>query len=681
MRGALRRCVVTHMPSHQRGTPNIAKLLYGKRKNALHKTSQAKPSTAATLIQVPMVELRQAARRVASLGELDSEVLSEVFRKCRVLNRMDRSEAIVEVADEVKLGLSPSHYCILMAHANDNKDSQTALRYWNRACKEKKANEKLHGALLAAYRSSGRWKDAVRHCMAMLHDNVNLDSHALHTVMNACRRANASDVGLAMFSTAMRSNSAPSSAVYLELLRCIQQSSLPNNWEMALTVLQTLEGTVELTAGLCNAVMATMRGAQWTRGVELFHAMKDKNVQLSKETLATLASLNPGNTSHVIQCIGEAHTLGMPVTDTMYRAVLTNLIRLGLDHEAVRFAWREYRRATEDPGNPVNSSLALSLGIVDTLLGHSRPHEAMLFFDVFESKLGGVVGAATRGIGSMGLKSQRWIVQGRVAVMDHNVVLNPRFESLLSHYDSLILPFSAVRKLVVRVREEMGTVKGRYTKQTLKRLQKLMEEHNALRVLPLVHQLNAHVYVVDGPITSQSVELLRGSLINGGDQQELGGVTTPLLIRKSGEYSFPVNTVSHSQCANRRDEVGTAMRAVTAVGKRTLDVSCTPVLQDRGRISAPERVLAVAAMLKLLNPDASIHVVSPNHVQLLVVQRWNKLRPGAPITAVRYPDDVSFKAPAEQQALMISDEKFQDKESAYQCRESLHGTRCPFVPS
>lgn len=635
----LNRCYISHAPSRRNERPNIAKLLYGKRKNALHGASKAKPTVVGMLLQVPIPELHSATRRAAGMNELSNEAISEVLRKCRALNRFDRSEIVVEAVDEAKLKLTSSHYCTLMAHANDNRDSKNALRYWERACREKKANSKLHGALLATYRSSGLWKDAVRHYAAMIDDKMGCDPYALHTVMNACRRAGAVDVGLAVFSKAVQNEAAPNSTVYLELLRCMQQTRSPNRWEMSLSVLQSLGGTVDVTAGLYNATISTMAGALWEKGVEVFQAMKENNVQPSRDTLATLVSLNPNNTSHVVRCVTEAHLLGMPVTDSMYRAVLTNLTRLKLDHEAVRFAAREYSRSTEDPGNPVNSTLALGLAILDMLLAHSRPKDAMLFFNVFESQLGNIVSVSTRGLGTVGLRSQRWIVQGRVAVLDHNIILNPRFESLLSHYDSLLVPLSSIRLLVRRVKEESGTVKGSYTKHMLKRLQKLLEDHPAVRVLPLTHQLNAHTYIVDGPITPESVELLRKTVSE--PKEGAHGAAFPLVIRKRGDFPNTLETLQ--DFSPKKGMEVAAMR-----GEVALHNNEPRLLKYPDRITAPERVLAVAAMLKSLNPDTSVHVLSTTSLQLQVVENWNKLRPFTGLTAVRYPDEVELKAPGEQ---------------------------------
>ncbi|RNF00473.1 uncharacterized protein Tco025E_08786 [Trypanosoma conorhini] len=670
--------------SRRDGVPDVGKLLYGKRKNAIHTASKAKPSVVGMLMQAPESELRQAAWRAAKVKELNQSTLSEVLKKYRAVNRLDRSEVVVAVADEVHLGLTSSQYCTLIAHANDNKDYQAAMRYWERACSEKKANEKVHGALLAAYRGASRWKDAVRHYNSMLEDNMPFDPYALHTVMNACRRGDACDVAISTFYKAVSSGGSPNSAVYLELLRCMQQLRQPSQWKMSLDVLRSIEGKVDLTAGHFNAAMATMGGALWTKGVELFQTMKAKNVQPSKETLSTLVSLNPNNLTHTVQCVAEAHTLGMPVTDAMYRAVLANLFRMKLDHEAVRFVEREFARCSEDVGNPVNAPLSLSLAIIDSLLAHNKPQQALLFFFTFETRLGNVVGAATRGLGTVGLRSQRWIVQGRVAVVDHNVLLNPRCESLLSHYDSILVPFSSIRLLVRRVRELVGTVKGRYTKLRLNWLQKLTADPTTpLRVLPIAHQLTAHTYILDGPVTSESFECLRETAQEEKAEaaQQEGSRTAPLLIRKRDTLFSATDSLTPFPGGELKEGVvGKPAESTLASGRGD---SSPFVLNNPDRMSAPERVLAVAVMLKALNPDASVHVLSPNPVQLQVVEKWNQTHSLTPLTMVRYPEEVAAKAPAEQQQLPIDPCKTTapGEETADSVRTLRQERRPLFVPS
>ncbi|RNC54541.1 hypothetical protein TcCL_ESM08042, partial [Trypanosoma cruzi] len=357
---------------------------------------------------------------------------------------------------------------------------------------------------------------------------------------------------------------------------------------------------------------------------------------------------------HAVQCVAEAHTLGMPITDAMYRAVLANLFRLKLDHEAVRFAEREFGKCNEDPGNPVNASLSLSLAIIDGLLAHNRPQEALLFFSTFETRLGNVVGSATRGLGTIGLRSQRWIVQGRVAVVDHNVLLDPRCESLFSHYDSILVPFSSIRLLVRRVRELFGTLKGRYTKQRLKRLQELTADQSIpVRVLPMAHQLIAHTYIVDGPITSESVECLRETAREKKDEdeqlrEEQRRLTESVFIRKR-DALFSDDGFAARVCGSNLNE-GADVAVVVKPGETPVVSGSGPVvLNSPDRMSAPERVLAVAVMLKSLNPDSNVHVVSPNPVQLQVVEKWNQMHPAILLTMVRYPEEVTLKAPAEEQ--------------------------------
>lgn len=639
--------------SSRPSTPDVARLLYGKRRNAVHKTSQAKPSVTTALMQTANEQLAAAVKHALRMKELGRDDVAAVFRSHRALRRPDRTQIVVEALREESYPLTSHHYALLMAHANDQRDTATALRYWGDAVRVGKVHEKLHGALLATYRNAGDWEKATKHCEKMWEDKLVVDPHSLHAVINACRRYGPWEAGLAAFSTAVSRGTRPNSVVYLELLRLIQHSKLPGRSVYAAAILDALDGKADVTAGHYNAVLATMGGIhQWARGVQLFHSMKEKNVQPSRDTLHTLLLLNPNNISHCIRCVAEAHALGMPVTDTMYRAVLSNLFRLRLDHEASQFAEREYRRDVENAGNGLSTSLMLSMAMLDSLLAHPRPHDALLFYESFEKELGSVVGPSTRGLGTFGQLSQRWLVQGRVAVVDHNVVLSPRFESLIFHYDSIFIPFSAVRLLVRRARELGNTHRAVYTRTAIRQLQLLLQQPgwSAVRVLPFAHQLLAHQYVSGGPTSAESLRLLReeatttkalptlGGRLRHEFSDDTGEANGILTIRSPGE-GLPITAQQKKKAtASLHREIPTT---------RQLHES---FLHDKDRISSAERVVAVAAMLRALNPETDIHVLSSNATQLAVVEHWNTCQPTTPLTPVQHPEELHEKAPPEEEA-------------------------------
>ncbi|GET90494.1 hypothetical protein, conserved [Leishmania tarentolae] len=675
--GSMRRTPALYKQGRSR-EPNMGRLLYGKRKNLVHHTSEAKPSITAVLAQTPTEQLPAAVKHALHLNELNREQLVALFKQQRALRRFDRTEAVVQALRDAKQPLTSQHYCVLMAHANDERQTRKALQFWKDAVSEGKVNERLHGALLSTYRNAGNWKAAMRHCENVWRDQQVLDPLAVHTVMNACRRYGPWHMGLKVFSDAVQHGTRPNSVVYLELLRLIAQSRLSARWAYGLTVLRALEAGVEVTAGHYNAVLATMGGRNWEKGIQLFHSMQAHNVQPSTETLNTVQQLHPHSVAHCIRCVAEAHALGMPITDTMYRNVLLNLFRMRLDHEATQFAEREYKLDCVDAGNPLTHTLSLSVAMVDALLSHPRPHDALLVYEAFQDKIGDVVAPATRQLGTSGSLEQRWLVQGRVAVVDHNVLLSTTFESLIHHYDSVFVPFASVRLLVRRARENGNSVQGLHIKTTLRRIGLLLkrEEWRMLRVLPYAHQLLAQTYLSEGgPASPEALRALREEAdtqcllpesppVPSAAAKAVSAYGQALLRRltpvgKAAEIASDAGAdrkgVDNTEDAVRnlviRDASGGTVdtAASSLVAQQATSPSNAPfpmVLHCPHRITSVERVTAVAAMLKSLNPDAEVHVLSTNASQLSAVRHWNTVRVGALLVPVQYPDQLRQMAPA-----------------------------------
>lgn len=654
----------------------MGRLLYGKRKNAVHRTSDARPTLAAMLAQTTTESLPAAVKQAVQMKQVSREQIAAILKQHRTMRRLDRSDVLLQTLREAEQPLTAQHYCIAMAHANDERKTVKALQWWKEAVKEGKANEQLHGVLLSTYRNAGRWSDALLHCDAMWEDKMAVDAHALHAAMNACRLHGPWEAGLAVFAKAVSAGTTPNGVVYLELLRLIARGRLRSRWSYSLAILDALEPRTELTAGHYNAVIETMGGLQWERGMEVFQRMQRQNVQPSAHTIEKLLLLHPHSVSHCIRCVAEAHVLGMPVTDTMYRAVLTGLFQRHLNEDAVQFLAREYSQDTTDTSNPSSNSLALSVALLDALLAHPKPHDALAIYETYEPRLGDVVGAATRYLGSPGHLSQRWLVQGRVAVVDHNVLLSTTFESLIHHYDSIFVPLAAVRLLARRARETGDSAQGRYMRATLRRVSALLkrEEWSMIRVLPYAHQLLSHSYLAErSPASPAALLALRAAAEKTAPQlsygeallQRLGPVTTAakekgveargvrgsqgdegqrsvvegegLIIRQEG-----YRDIAYAQRGAVEGRENDAKRG----GDKVVEVQ-ESVLRDKSRISSVERVIAVAAMLKSLNPDAEVHVLSSNRAQIAATLHWNDVRPSCPIVAVRYPDELAERAPPE----------------------------------
>ncbi|KAL7695235.1 hypothetical protein NQL31_002351 [Lotmaria passim] len=683
-----------------RKKPDIGRLLYGKRKNVVHHVSEAKPGVTAVLAQTPTEKLSSAVKHALRMNELSRDQIAAVLKQHRALRRLDRTEVLVQALREAQQPLTSQHYCIIVAHANDERQTRKALQFWKEAVAEGKVNERLHGALLSTYRNAGNWKAAVQHCEGLWADKQVLDPLAVHAVMNACRRYGPWQAGLQVFSSAVQNGTKPNGVVYLELLRLVAQSTMPGRWSYSLAILRALEANTEVTAGHYNAVLATMGGRHWEKGVQLFHSMQQHNIQPSGETLNTLQQLHPHSVSHCIRCVAEAHALGMPVADTMYRNVLLNLFRMQLNHEATQFAEREYALDRADAGNPVSHTLALSVALMDALLAHPRPHDALLVYEAFQDKIGDVVGAATRQLGTTGSLDQRWLVQGRVAVVDHNVILSTTFESLINHYDSVFIPFASVRLLARRARENGDSVQGRYMKTVLRRISLLLkrEEWRMLRVLPFAHQLLAHTYLSEGgPSSPEALRALRaeaakqellllapdGSRAKTSSNAGEGEEAQRQLSASSSSYALGSGSGGRAS-AYGRALLGRLTPAGTVEGRRidataaaegnadvdalgadmtirfegaekggsspaapsTAAAGLASVLVSPSRVTSVERVTAVAAMLKSLNPDAEVHVLSSSPSQLAAVHHWNEIRTGTSLVGVHFPDQLSEFAPA-----------------------------------
>ncbi|CAD2218592.1 hypothetical protein AGDE_11728 [Angomonas deanei] len=501
----------------------------------------------------------------------------------------------------------------------------------------------------------------------MFEDKVELDVHGLHSVLNNCRKNSPWYTGLQFFSKAVGQGVKPNAVVYLELLRMLEHAHpMPNRWRYGLAILSALQGRVDVTAGHYNSVLATLGGGHWQRGVQLFHTMRENSVQPSKETLHTLLLLQPNNVSHTIRCIAEAHTLGMPVTDTMYRALLTGLVRRSLDHEAVKFIDKELSRDTVDTGNPVRTTLPLMTALLDTLLAHPRPHDALVMAETFENKLSDVVGASTRNLAEIGSATLRWLVQGRVAIVDHNVLLSPRFQSLIHHYDSIFIPFSSVRLLVRRAREGGDSVQGRYMRTVLLRLREMLNqpEWRMVRVLPFVHQLTAHRYIAEEePFSTEALEEMREEakkLPSSFGQQLLNGISG---VGDTARDTLAIREVDQP-----------APAVITTKKKRGI------FLRHKDTLTSIERVLSVAVMIKSLNPDADVHVLSTNARQLELVEKWNgfttdEAQHGQTLQAVLYPSELFDKAPPPDASSAVVEEKEETQESA------LDSSKLPFIPS
>lgn len=417
--------------------------------------------------------------------------------------------------------------------------------------------------------------------------------------------------------------------------------------------------------------------------------------------------------------------------------------------------------------SPDMIGLHLTTALVDVLLSHPSPAQAQQWITLFAPRIRPLLAALTAGASDrLGLEPSEmfpagsgsaaamgaqlhnpapsssflWQVHGRVAVVDHNVVLSPLFESLAFHYDAVIVPFSVLRVLVRRLTElRPSSKKGRHTRRALRRLREKAQQQDVekqlhgkdnwiVRVLPLAHQLYAHRYL-EGSLwwreqgsetesEEDATSRLPGKLTppansttsprNAQSSQSAGASTPedtrrlPLLTRTATSLSpsekllkalmnEKVDQTDVEQIPSRdmeaRNKQGTVVKGETTPphyiismereegerAERHINVS-KPFSLYRPNITVtmPERVLAVACMLKTLNPEASVHVLSSSsasgkHCPLKqAVTRWNSHQQEQEqqqsssesmmltLTHVFHPTELSIKAPSELQLPPVS---------------------------
>ncbi|CUF22394.1 Hypothetical protein, putative [Bodo saltans] len=684
-----------HGRKSRNSTEGLAKVLY-KKKTATHQMSQNRPDAVTSLLNSSQAEFYAAAVKMTQLHELDRNALIDLLKKLRTFRRLDRAELALRAYREGGRTLSPHHFSLIMAHANEARQWVTALRYWHEASVENKLRPITHAAYLQTMKVAGRWKEAVQHLNVMVQDKIPIEPFALHSIMNTTRSLAPWTVGLQVFSLAVANGVTPNGVVYLVLLRSLSQSLHPHRWHYALSILQGLEGKEERNAGMFNATMDTLASCdRWQQATMLYHSMKKENVVPSRETFRVLMACHRRSAAHCVRALAEAHKNGSPATTEMYytvfRALLSTSSGNGLNH-AVALAETESKRAAADPGNPNYQSTPTSVALLDILLDHGKPSHVDAILKTFMQDIETVVPQATRGLCIVGQTTQRWISEGgRIAVVDHNALMTPRFESLQSHYDHVMIPASSIRALVKKSESTLGgTHTGSMNQWLLSRLRTLIFEEVApsssiasgrsdrwLHVLPIVHELMAHKHI--------SVRRRSGG--NSEDDDGATDATTSLLdegdlklLRQSTGDTAALRLLDEESGAD--DDAGSPAAATgggsfSIRGAKSHDTDSSQVVPASssthldnmaGAAAAPaepqfvksplwltsqEKVIAVALMLKRFNPDTDVHVVTRSHFLLEEVRRWNahtKAHHGANATvltevAMNSVDDLMAKAP------------------------------------
>jgi pentatricopeptide repeat protein len=669
------RTVINRSPKNR---ADLRKVLFSKRNNFTHTLSQAKPDVVTTLMQVPLASLHDSTVHATKLGELDRDRMVSLLKQLRAFHRRDRTDVVVRAYQEAGRSLSPHHYTILMSHSSDEGDWVAALRLFSEASQAGKLRPQTHGALLTALTRRGLWQKAVTHFGNMIEDRIPVDSHALHVIMNATRKDAPWKTSIQLFCKAIAAGTTPNALVYLILLRCLSQCQLPSRWHYSLSILEKLQGSVERNAGMYNAVMETLGSCgRWEKAVGLFHTMPEDKIQPSHETMRIVMALNKKNAVHVVKSLAATHALAMPVTSAMYRMVFRSLIAAGKPEQVKILATAEMGRASSNPGNPNNSIEAVSNALIDCVMFLSNASIAQSLVQTFEPQIESVLPQSCAGLVLLGEPSQRWIADEgcRIAVVDHNTIRHREFETLLAHYDHVMIPATAIRVLISRGENTTfgGSFHHTHNEWVLSRLRSTLHNPASLRrwkkqrssdgsdsiaasfhVIPLHHQLQAHSYLTREietmseeallQLRKSSAELAADALLklsanlNNNDEDD-DFASQPL-------HSIRPATSSASAVVELNDTPSPGSSSPSAV-----KVDVPRFVQNPYVLQVAESILSVAVMLKTFNPKASVHFVSPSDSLLSAGKRWNDhatsyLRGEQLVELVRFPNELREKAPA-----------------------------------
>ena len=601
--------------------PDVVKLLYSKKQFEQHNISAAKPSILSTVLELPAHQIADTVQLATKTGSLTKPLLGEILHKLRHFGRYDIAEKVARSFQLTGRQLSSLHYNILMAHANDQGKWRDAVKLFMEASSNSCLNPKLHGTLLAAYRLQGSWMKCVGHFNQMCEDQIPMENHALHGILNTCRQIAPWQMSMKVFARSIEAGAKPNELVFLVLLRCLQQSPLPSRWHYALQILQQISssGSLRPNAGMYNAVMDTLRTARrWLSAVTLFESMKGDGIQPNSRTMIALARLNNRDLNHVVQSLAQSHSLSIPVEGELYRMVLRRLLVDSTVDNAVALIECEIARGNRDPGNPNVSVRKLSEAMFDAILFHTKPKDSLRLLRRFEDEISSVLGLVTRGLGSLGTEEQRWIVEGRVAVIDDRALVHSRFETLINHYDGVIIPMTAVRIVWARTQSHLNnSAIGNYNRHVLTTLRERMFQENSelympmIKLMPLYHQLQSHTYLAgeDQWLTPTPLHVKNLRLTALQREKQL----LASLEESADTIRIRDSTLTQSDPLSQPDPTSAA----------ELGLPSERFFASHEKISVAESVLSVAAMLRHFNPNTSIHVVSPSRDVSSLVEKWN----------------------------------------------------------
>lgn len=603
--------------------PDLVKLLYQKKLLKPPKVSFRRPKVEALITRSKGETLRQITKSATIVGELNSGQLSSTLNAIAEIHDFRKAEHVTKVYREAGKKLTVNHYTQLISIASKSGNVDAALRLWKEMFDTNiRPNEITYGAIVAVVAKHDMKEEAFLLYRESLREGFAPTPHLVHVMLQLIRRGMKKesatddvDQAIAIFDECVKLGLHPTEVLYVELLRCFISSIRCGFVEGVVGRIEQVFADVKSSklirpnAGIYNAgIEALCRAKAPENAMALYRDMKFSSVLSNSETMAKLVMVRK-SLNHALWVLKEGNAQALPIHADVYREVFRRLLKHAGAESTISLVKTIVTASCIDAGNANNSLSCVYSGLFDALITCGNAQGALDVLEEVSSMLEPVVGSLTGGVGAVGDPMKKWIVEGVVAVVDASVLFSSKFPTLAHHYDSVIIPISSVRTLV-RWAEVGGKHKEKKPLQALKELNQIIHgrmavDYSMIRVFPLYAQLEAQQRFANSAAGQEEKKLL--------------------------PENFDSLLLAANEAAWRKDSRSIPIRPVQDV--------TSPALRDRKMFSAPSfcendatlrllenpanRVLSVALRLKMLNPDADVHVVSQNEKNLKHFESFN----------------------------------------------------------
>ena len=509
-----------------------------------------------------------------------------------------------------------------------------------------------------------RWVTAMRAFGAMRRDAFVPNSRTVASIVAQTRMAGQWQLGLTAYAQVQASTTAKSpwrlrqDAIREAMTSLVHGHAAParSMWQQCLRTVAALpvHSAVSPSVRLVNMCIALAgKAGAWRAALDAFSQIGQpphfKGATPSVGTYAALALAAPSSPApprpgaaasaapavnplpYLNRVLNHALTTGdTPLSAELLSAVFRQLQRAYQSDESLTLFNALRAPALADPGNTKFSLGAMATAMLDGLLAHPGPDEALLLAERLQPALTPVLPLSTSALVEWGAATERWTAAGRVAVVDESVLLRRDANAVLtdllggvveadapaapaSAYDGILIPPSTVRRLVrlghteaddgadpVAVQEEevIAPIEAQGAAAALRNVSKMVFDKKGrfpgVRFLPVVHQLQANRHVL------RHMRDTRVAMAPAPADAEA----------MRAAVSDPRATKLLSPASNRQVWRATPAKAVAtqtagALGASTVDAVGGPA-------NAATHGVAVALMLQRLNPDATVHVVTDN---------------------------------------------------------------------